>query len=156
MRNPSVPFRPNRRRHTASELLPARIGIREVLDEVLGRLFVSLFRDDNVGLSCVSTFGSVHPSYLFDQIRTRGSLFSATASPRALEHITVKKMHEAIGICEPTQPASVVSTSLGASSSITRCFSTEKSYTKPLRNRTQYPNGITHLDDVIPRKCHSH
>lgn len=81
MRNPSVPLRPDRRGHATSELLSARIGIWEILDEVLGRFLVFLLRDNDMRLSCISALRSVYSGDLLDQTRSRSRLFGAATAP---------------------------------------------------------------------------
>lgn len=81
MCNPGIPLCPDRCGHAASKLLSARVRIREILDEVLGRFLVFLLRDDDMRLPSVSAFGSVDPSDFLDQTRPRSGFFGAAATP---------------------------------------------------------------------------
>ena len=128
-----VPLRAERDLHAALELRLARVRVREVLDEVLCRLLVALLRDDHVRLLVVRARGGVHARDLLDEVRLRGRLLCALAAPRAL--CAREKDCQRVGgrsgrRGRRTQPGSVVSISLGASSWISRRLASAKSWGK--------------------------
>lgn len=62
-----VPFRADRRVHTALELCARCVRIGQVFDEVFRSFLVALFRDDDVGLTVVCTRAWIDSRDLFDE-----------------------------------------------------------------------------------------
>jgi hypothetical protein len=76
-----VPLRAERRAQAALELLLACVRIRQVLDEVLGRLLVPLLGDDDVRLAVVRARLRVDASDLLDQERLRSLFLGPLPAP---------------------------------------------------------------------------
>ena len=80
-----VPLRTEGDLHATLELRLACVRIRQVLDEVLGRLLVALLGDDHVRLLVVRARLGVDARDLLDQVRLRRGFLGAGATPRALQ-----------------------------------------------------------------------
>ena len=76
-----IPFCTERDLHAALELRLARVRVRQVLDEVLGRLLVALLGDDDMRLLVVRARARVDARDLLDEMWFGRGLFGACTTP---------------------------------------------------------------------------
>lgn len=82
--NPRIPLAPEGHLHPSLKLRMARVRIRQLAHEVLGRLLVTFLRDDEVRLGVVCARRGCDAWDGLDQVGFGGTVFGAGAAPGAL------------------------------------------------------------------------
>ena len=114
-----VPLLSERVLQTALELRLAGVRMGQIFDQELRRFFVALLGNDYMCLTKVCSRLRCDTSNLLYQMRFRGRLARSLSPPSTLSRFSVQ-IETTADNSELTQPGKEVSTSRGASSSISR------------------------------------